>query len=70
MTSTNVGDSKEGIRYRVVDPWEVEVLESKEAETICAALGYEYLLSFNISIVAASYKKILQVTRDIHLLSL
>ena len=57
MTFTDVGDSKEGIRYRVVDPWEVEVLESKEAETICAALGREYLLSFNISIVAASCEK-------------
>ena len=57
MTFTDVGDSKKGIRYRVVDPWEVEVLESKEAKTICAALGREYLLSFNISIVAASCEK-------------
>merc|ERR1719416_225277 len=69
-TSTDAGDSKEGIRYRVVDPWEVEVLESKEAETARAALGREHLLSFNVSDVASSCEKILRATGGVHLLSL
>jgi len=50
-----VEDEKlKGIRYRLVDPWEVEPLESREAETRGAALGRHRFLAFGLGKVTAS----------------
>lgn len=47
-----------GIRYRLVDPWEVEPLESREAETRGASLGRHRFLAFSLGRVAASCEDI------------
>ena len=46
------GTVESGIRYRLVDPWEVEPLESREAETRGASLGRQHLLAFGVELPA------------------
>eukprot|EP00339_Tiarina_fusa_P005290 CAMPEP_0117081792 /NCGR_PEP_ID=MMETSP0472-20121206/57624_1 /TAXON_ID=693140 ORGANISM="Tiarina fusus, Strain LIS" /NCGR_SAMPLE_ID=MMETSP0472 /ASSEMBLY_ACC=CAM_ASM_000603 /LENGTH=515 /DNA_ID=CAMNT_0004809819 /DNA_START=274 /DNA_END=1818 /DNA_ORIENTATION=- len=41
------------IRYRLVDPWEVEPLDSREAETRGASLGRHRFLAFSLGSVAS-----------------
>jgi len=68
-----VGEEKrrdDMIRYRIVDPWEVEVLETKDGEVRGAALGRERLLAFNFSTVARSCEGTQRVLGGARLLSL
>jgi len=59
-----------GIRYRLVDPWEVEPLENREAETRGASLGREYLLAFNLTRATSSCEEVLNSLGGLHLLEL
>jgi hypothetical protein len=59
-----------GIRYRLVDPWEVEPLESREAETRGASLGRHRFLGFGLGRVAASCEDIFRSLGGLHLLEL
>ncbi|KAG7352754.1 RAVE protein 1 domain containing protein [Nitzschia inconspicua] len=59
-----------GIRYRLVDPWEVEPLESREAETRGASLGRQRLLAFGLGRVASSCEDLFRATGGRHLLEL
>jgi len=52
------GEENDGVRYRIVDPWEVQVLENREGETKSAALGRERYLSFSLGKVASSSENI------------
>lgn len=57
-------------RYRFVDPWEVEALESRNGETASAALGRGRYLSLNVGLIANSCEKIVREAGGLHLLSL
>jgi hypothetical protein len=59
-----------GIRYRLVDPWEVEPLENREAETKGASLGREHLLAFSLTRATSSCEDILKSLGGLHLLEL
>ncbi len=59
-----------GIRYRLVDPWEVEPLESREAETRGASLGRQHLLAFGLGRVASSCQHVFRSMGGVHLLEL
>lgn len=50
----------QGIRYRLVDPWEVEPLENREAETRGASLGRLRFHPFGLGKVAASSSNVLR----------
>lgn len=66
-------DSKEEqdqIRYRFVDPWEVEGLESREAETMAASLGREHYYEFNVGTVADSCEGVFRKMGGVRLLGL
>jgi len=43
---------EEGVRYRFVDPWEVEAVENRDGETRSAALGRQYFLGFGLGKIA------------------
>jgi hypothetical protein len=43
-----------GVRYRIVDPWEVEALDSREGETKSASIGRERFLAFSLGHVATA----------------
>lgn len=58
------------IRYRLVDPWEVEPLESREAETRSAALGRHQFLAFSLGRVASSCEGVFRSIGGLHLLEL
>eukprot|EP00536_Pseudo-nitzschia_multiseries_P014720 jgi/Psemu1/246275/estExt_Genewise1.C_7590016 len=58
------------VRYRLVDPWEVEPLENREAETKGASLGRECLLAFNLPRVASCCEGQLQSIGGLPLLEL
>lgn len=60
----------ESVRYRFVDPWEVEVLESREAETLGASLGREHFNPFSVSTVARSCEEVFRTMGGLHLLGL
>jgi hypothetical protein len=60
----------EGIRYRLVDPWEVEPLYSREAETRGASLGRNRFLSFSLLRVAASCEDVFRSIGGVNLLEL
>jgi len=49
-----------GVRYRIVDPWEVEALESREGETKSASIGRERFLAFSLGLVASACETILR----------
>lgn len=57
-------------RYRFVDPWEVEPLESREAGNMGATLGREHLMTFNLGNVARACEKTLRSVSGVHLLSI
>jgi RAVE protein 1 C terminal len=51
--SVDPNNTFEGVRYRFVDPWEVEAVNSREGETRSAALGRERYVPFSVERVAA-----------------
>ena len=57
-------------RYRFVDPWEVEALESKAGETANAALGRARYQTMSVGQIAGSCEKIVRSTGGLHLLGL
>ena len=69
---TTKGESLTGgdIRYRLVDPWEVEPLESREAETRGASLGRNCLLEFSLSRVTSCCEEQLKTPGELPLLDL
>ena len=58
------------IRYRFVDPWEVEALESKDGELRNASLGREHYESLSIGSVARECEKYQRFLGGSHLHSL
>jgi len=58
------------IRYRLVDPWEVEPLGNREAETRGASLGREHLLAFSLSRVASCCEEKLNLIGELTFLEL
>ncbi|KAL3911998.1 MAG: hypothetical protein SGILL_007062 [Bacillariaceae sp.] len=64
------GAMESGIRYRLVDPWEVEPLNSREAETRGASLGRQHLLAFGLGRVASSCEEIFRSIGGLHLFEL
>jgi len=58
------------VRYRFVDPWEVEVLESKDAELRGASLGRQHYIPFTIGAVARACEDSQRLLGGLHLLSL
>jgi len=58
------------IRYRFVDPWEVEVLDSKDAELRGASLGRGHYVPFSVSAVARACEETQRYLGGLHLLSL
>ena len=57
-------------RYRFVDPWEVEALESRSGETASAALGRGRYQSLSMVLIASSCEKIIRDAGGLHLLGL
>ena len=57
-------------RYRFVDPWEVEALESKAGETANASLGRARYQTLSVGQIASSCEKIVRATGGLHLLGL
>jgi hypothetical protein len=57
-------------RYRFVDPWEVEALESKAGETANAALGRARYRKLSVGQIASSCEKVVRATGGLHLLGL
>jgi len=57
-------------RYRFVDPWEVEVLESKEGESKAAALGRGHYTPSNLENVARAGENIQRSLGGLHLVEL
>ena len=58
------------VRYRFVDPWEVEVVESKDGELRGASLGRQRFVPFSIGAVARSCEDSQRYLGGLHLLSL
>lgn len=48
----------QGVRYRFVDPWEVEAVQNREGETRSACLGRDCFLSFSVSQVSTSTENV------------
>jgi len=57
-------------RYRFVDPWEVEALESRSGETASAALGRGRYQTLSVGHIANSCEKIVRASGGLHLLGL
>ncbi|KAL7521427.1 hypothetical protein ACHAWX_006106 [Stephanocyclus meneghinianus] len=57
-------------RYRFVDPWEVEALESKAGETASAALGRGKYQSLTVGLIASACEHIIRASGGLHLLGL
>jgi len=60
----------EETRYRFVDPWEVEVLESKDYELRAVSLGREHYVPFTIGAVARACEHSQRSLGGLHLLAL
>jgi hypothetical protein len=58
------------VRYRFVDPWEVEVVDSKDGEPRGASLGRQRFVPFSIGTVARSCEDSQRYLGGLHLLSL
>eukprot|EP00557_Chaetoceros_sp_GSL56_P000287 CAMPEP_0176502390 /NCGR_PEP_ID=MMETSP0200_2-20121128/14724_1 /TAXON_ID=947934 /ORGANISM="Chaetoceros sp., Strain GSL56" /LENGTH=3205 /DNA_ID=CAMNT_0017901451 /DNA_START=45 /DNA_END=9663 /DNA_ORIENTATION=+ len=58
------------VRYRFVDPWEVEVLDSKDAELRGASLGRQRYVPFTIGAAARACEESQRELGGLHLLSL
>jgi len=57
-------------RYRFVDPWEVEALESRSGETASAALGRGRYQTLSVGLIANSCEKVVRAAGGLHLLGL
>lgn len=58
------------VRFRFVDPWEVEVIESKDAELRAASLGRHRYVPFSVGAVARACQQSQRALGGLHLLSL
>jgi hypothetical protein len=58
------------VRYRFVDPWEVEVLDSKDGELRGASLGRQRYVPFTIGAAARACEESQRELGGLHLLSL
>jgi hypothetical protein len=59
-----------GIRYRILDPWEVEALHSWEGETLAASIGRERFLGFNLGKVGLASEAVFRSLGGLSLLTL
>ena len=57
-------------RYRFVDPWEVEALESRSGETASAALGRGRYQTLSVGLIASSCEKVVRSAGGVPLLGL
>ena len=57
-------------RYRFVDPWEVEALESRSGEKASAAIGRGRFHALSVGLIASSCEKTIRSAGGLHLLSL
>ena len=60
----------EDVKYRFVDPWEVEALQNREGETRSASLGRLQFVGFSLGQVAMSLRDTLQKLDNVPLLEL
>ena len=58
------------LRYRFVDPWEVEPLDSKAGETASVALGRERYQTLTIGLIASACEHVIRSAGGLHLLGL
>ena len=63
-------DLDEGVRYRFVDPWEVEAVNSREGETSSASLGRQHFLGFSLGRIALACESDFRMLGGIPLLEL
>jgi hypothetical protein len=59
-----------GIRYRILDPWEVESLQNWEGETLGASLGREQFVGFNLGKVGLACETVFRSLGGLPLLTL
>lgn len=64
------GSAEEGVRYRLVDPWEVEAVVKREGETRSASLGREQYFGFSLGKVAMSSEVVFRQLGGLPLLEL
>eukprot|EP00804_Cyclotella_cryptica_P003754 CCRYP_008920-RA/>CCRYP_008920-RA protein AED:0.01 eAED:0.01 QI:160/1/1/1/1/1/3/904/3233 len=57
-------------RYRFVDPWEVEALDSKAGETASAALGRGKYQTLTVGLIASACEHTIRASGGLHLLGL
>jgi hypothetical protein len=69
-SNADPNDEQDQVRYRFVDPWEVEGLESRDAETMAASLGREHYYEFSVGAVSESCEAVFRKMGGHHLLSL
>ena len=70
LKQKEAGTLKKGVRYRILDPWEVEALHSWEGETLGASLGRERFLGFNLGKVGLASEGVLRSLGGLPLLAL
>lgn len=58
------------LRYRFVDPWEVDALESRSGEKASAALGRGQYHALNVGLIASASENVIRSAGGVHLLSL
>ncbi len=58
------------VRFRFVDPWEVEVIESKDEELRSASLGRDRYVPFSLGLISRACQVSQQNLGGLHLLSL
>ncbi|KAL7561202.1 hypothetical protein ACA910_004128 [Epithemia clementina (nom. ined.)] len=63
-------DLHEGVRYRFVDPWEVEAVSSREGETTSALLGRQHFLGFSLGRIGLACESDFRLLGGIPLLEL
>lgn len=69
-TAENEDGNENGIRFRLVDPWEVEPLPSRDAETRGASLGRQRLLAFGLGRVSIFCQDVIRSIGGLHMLEL
>jgi hypothetical protein len=69
-SNADPNEEQDQVRYRFVDPWEVEGLESRDAETMAASLGREHYYEFSVGAVSESCEAVFRKMGGHHLLSL
>lgn len=70
LKQKGAGNEDEGVRYRILDPWEVEALHSWEGETLGASLGRERFLGFNLGKVGLASENVFRSLGGLPLLAL